>query len=475
MHFSPELHHELGIGHLVSNERAALWAGMGLGKTAMSLAALNELFQSGRTRGALVVAPLRVCILTWPAEVQKWDQFRWMKVAHVMTENGWRAMENGEAQIYLINWDNLAFIAQYFLHGKRAHQLPFDTVIFDEATKAKSHESKRVNTFRAYINKFPRRWELTGTPAPNSLLDLYAQIRLLDDGQRFGPSFASFRDAYFQQVGQYGFAIRSGCAEKIHEKVSDISLVLRSSDFLDVPDTVVEDIEVAFPSSVKGLYEELAEELLAITDKGEQIEAINRGVLVNKLLQVTGGAVYLEQQYDQRGLPLPKDVAHLHDTKVKALLSLTRTIKEPVLLACQYRHEQDRLAKALPTAVRLDSATNEQKLRELEARWTQGRIPYLIAHPASIGHGLNLQHGGRIVIWYSHTWSRELYDQTNARVARTGQQKVPMVYRLICPGTMDDAVVEVLRNKGATQNALLQAVENFRKLRSNKSFTQCPK
>lgn len=466
--FCAELHHELGTAHLLQNQRAALWAGMGLGKTAMVLSALNELFTTGQSRGALVVAPLRVCVLTWPAEVRKWDEFSWMKVAHVMTNAGWAAMERGDAHLYLINWDMLPFVSTYFLHGKRATQLPFDTVVFDELTRAKNHQSKRVNLFRAYVNKFPRRWGLTGTPAPNSLLELFAQIRLLDDGRTFGPSFKGYQDAHFQQMDRYGYkwTTRVGAEEKIYQKVSDIALVLKSSDYLDIADTVVTDVEVPFPTTAKTLYEELAEELLAITDEGAEVVAVNQAVLVNKLLQVTGGAVYLEQEYSEDRKPLPRKVVTLHDAKLKALVKLVKQLSpEPVLIACQYRHEQDRIAAALPGAVRFDTAATSSALQALEDKWNAGKIPWLIANPASMGHGLNLQQGGRIVVWYSLTWSRELYDQLNGRLARTGQTKVPEVYRLICPGTMDDAAAEVLRNRGTSQSALLDAVENFRKLR----------
>lgn len=467
MKFVPKLHHELGIQHLLANPQAALWAGMGLGKTGMTLAALLELFSIGASRGALIVAPLRVCALTWPDEVAKWDEFSWMRVAHVMTHEGWKAMEQGEAQLYLISWDNLVFLSQYFLHGKRPEQLPFDVVVFDELTKAKNHESKRVNTFRAYVKKFKRRWGLTGTPAPNSYLELFAQVRLLDDGKCFGPSFSNFQQAYFDEGWNgYNYTLREGAKEKIEEKVSNLALVLLSEDWLKIKTPIVHDVEVAFPSQAKKLYEELAKELIVLTDSGATITAVNAGVLVNKLLQVLGGAVYLEQEYNERGKPLPRETVTIHDAKLKALVKLVKELSpEPVLVMCMYRHEQERVMNVLPDAVRLDSFNTPEKLKAMELAWSKRQLKQLVAHPASLGHGLNLQYGGRLTVWYSHTYSRELYDQTNARTARTGQEDTAEVYRLICPGSMDDAVIETLRFRGSEQASLQQSVKNFRRLR----------
>ena len=468
MKYVPQLHHELATAHLLANNRAALWMGMGLGKSGATLSAVVELFLTGKTRGVLVVAPLRVCVLTWPKEIMKWDDFRGLSFVHVMTKRGWDAMERGDAHIYLINWDNLAFLAEHFLHGKRATELPFDTVVFDESTRAKSHDSKRVNTFRVYVNRFPRRWELTGTPSPNGLLDLFAQIRLLDDGVRFGPSFNAFREAYFQPENpwnEYTWILKQGAAERIYKKVSDIALVLKSSDYLDVADTITHDVEVPLPAKAKSFYKELAENLLAITKEGQQIDAINMGVLANKLLQVTGGEVYLEQEFDDEGKKLPRKTIQIHDAKIKTLKALaTRLGPEPLLIACVYQHEQTRIAAAIPGAVRFDSATSPKSQIALEDRWNKGQISVLLCHPASIGHGLNLQDGGRIVIWYSHTYNREHCDQLNARLARTGQSNVPEIYRLICPGSMDDAVIEALKEKGDNQATLLEAVKNFRAL-----------
>lgn len=470
MKYVPELHHDLGTFHLLSMDQAALWAGMGLGKTGMTLSAISKLFEQGKTKGVLIIAPLRVGVLTWPNELRKWDEFKHLKAVHVMTESGWSVMERGLAHIYIINWDQIAFLAEHFLRNKRATELPFDTVIFDETTRAKNPESKRVNKFRAYINKFKRRWGLTGTPAPNSLLELFAQIRLLDDGKCLGQSFASYRDCYFELVNPFDrfksdYKLRPGAEQKIYEKVSDIALVLKSSDWLDLPDTVITDIEVALPDIAKRFYKELADNLIAISGDEKVVDAINLGVLANKLLQVSGGEVYLTQEYDENQKPKTRETTVIHDAKIKALEKLFKQLgSRPCILACVFRHEQDRLIRRFPHAVRFDSAQSASSQQRLEADWNSGKIELLITDPRSIGHGLNLQDGGHTIIWYSYTWSREYYDQLNARLARPGQKNVPEIYRLLSPGTMDDAVIAVLETRGNNQNSLLDAVLYFRAL-----------
>jgi SNF2 family DNA or RNA helicase len=464
--FVRQLHHELGITHLLSGPKIALWAGMGLGKTAMSLSAVTELFDRFQTIGALVVAPLRVANLTWPNEVEKWDEFRWLRVANLRTKEGRQALFDSSAHIYTINWEALPWLVDNYMFGRRAEKFAFDTVIFDELTKAKNHQSKRVNAFRAYLPRVKRRWGLTGTPAPNSLLELFAQIRLLDDGKLLGPSFTDFRNNHFFATDymERNWVPCEGTAAYLEERLANIALVLSSKDYLDVADTVVHDVEVPLPQCAKALYKELAEELIAITATGDEIVAQNAANLTNKLLQVTSGEVYEDLDPE---LPEPKvrPTIKVHAAKLQALTVLLKKLKpEPVLIACNFRHEQDRIHAAVPGSVRFDSAKTIAQQQQLEADWNAGKIPYLIANPASMAHGLNLQQGGRIVVWYSYTWSRELYDQLNGRLARTGQTLVPEVYRLVCPGSMDDAVLEVLRGRGENQSALMEAVAYFRKL-----------
>jgi hypothetical protein len=286
-------------------------------------------------------------------------------------------------------------------------------------------------------------------------MELFAQIRLLDDGKRLGHSFHCFRDCYFQgDYMGYNWTLREGSDSKILGRIADICCTLKSSDWLEIPDTVVEDIEVSMGDAAKE-YKRLEKELLLEFASGT-VEAPTAAVLVNKLLQFTGGAVY----------DLEKKVHILHEAKTKALATLCRRIKEPTLIACNFRHEQDRIVGTVPGCVRFDSAKTPRAQDELVARWNTGKIPALVADPRSIGHGLNLQDGGRNTIWYSPTWSRELYDQFNARTARRGQTKPPRVFHLLVPGTVDDAVMETLRQRGGDQHAALDVLKNIQELGS---------
>lgn len=458
MRYVPQFHHELGIQHLVTHNRAALFAGMGLGKTGMILSALERLFLNAETNGALIVAPLRVATLTWPDEVAKWDDFRWMRIADLRTADGLDRLKKRNSHLYILNYEQLKQFTGKYLYNRRG-PLAFDTVIFDELTKLKNPDSKRANLFRHYIHKMPRRWGATGTPNPNSLLELYAQIRMLDDGERFGKSFAQFRDCYFTKPHEYAYnyEINDGAAELIHAKLADIALVLRSSDYLDVADTVLEDIEVPVPSETRERYEELQDELLTILDReGTTVVVPNAAVLAGKLRQMTGGAVYVQDEGEE-----DRRTVVLNDAKLKALRTLVKRLGEPVFVICNYQHERLRILKAFPTWRSFTGCKDE---RALLTAWNAGQIDGLVADPRSVGHGLNMQDGGRITIWYSLNDSRELYDQTNARVARTGQRGVPLLYRLISPGTVDEAVAETLRHRLEGQRALQQTLVNLQKL-----------
>jgi hypothetical protein len=423
------------VDHLLSHDRAYASVGLGLGKTASTLSAINTLFQDGAIRAALIVAPKRVARMTWPNEIEKWDQFRWMKIEHLMGDE-----PSGEAQIYLINYDRL----------DRLKSLSFcDVVVFDEITKAKNPQSKRINAIRPLF-RHQRRWGLTGTPRPNSLLELFGQIRLLDDGARLGRAFTGYRDTYFFPTDymRYNWEPKPSSEGRVYGKISDLTVTLRSSDYLDVADTVLEDVEVALSPVAQDAYKELEKEFLVLTDSGEVV-ARNAAVLAGKLHQMAGGTVYNDD----------KTICELHDGKIVELERIAREANEPLLVACNYVHERERVASSIKGAV--DAAKFKG---DIEKAWNTGAIPMLVADPRSLGHGLNLQQGGRTIVWYSPTWSRELYDQFNARVARKGQDKVPRIYRILAKGTIDEAIVETLRERGDAQHEMLRVMANYRKM-----------
>jgi hypothetical protein len=421
--------------HLLTHDRAYACVGLGLGKTATTLSALNTLFQDGEIESVLIVAPKRVARMTWPNELAKWDEFRWMKIEHLTGRE-----PSGKAQIYLINYDRLGQLSD----------LSFcDVVVFDEITKAKNPQSKRINAIRPLF-RHHRRWGLTGTPRPNSLMELFGQVRLLDDGKRLGRAFTAFRDQHFYPTDymRYNWAPKPGAENQVYAKISDITLTLRSSDYLPVPDAILDDVELALPPAAQDAYDELEREFLVLTKDGEVV-ARNAAVLAGKLHQMAGGIVYNDDQ----------TLSPLHNVKIGALAGIAGELKEPVLVACNYVHERERVVAAIPGAV--DAAKFKG---DIEKAWNSKKIPMLVADPRSLGHGLNLQEGGRTVIWYSPTWSRELYDQFNARVARKGQGQQPLIYRILAKGTIDEAIVETLRERGDAQNAMLRVMSNYRKL-----------
>jgi SNF2 family DNA or RNA helicase len=435
MIYTPQVQQTLMTEFLLTHDRAALFCGMGLGKSAAVLAALREEFVDGGCKGALIVAPLRVAILSWPNELQKWDEFRCLKYEVLRGQQ-----PSGKSMIYLTNYEQLPKLTD----------LSFcDTIIYDEITRAKNPASERINEHRKHI-KGHRRWGLTGTPRPNNLLELFAQVRLLDDGQRLGRSFHQFRNTWCHATDymEYNWAPNPGAEEAIYKRIRDLALTLRTSDYSDQPDLVVEDIEVKLPDAARGLYHTLEKELLISLGPKGDVVALNAAVLVNKLLQVTGGTVYNET----------RGAVEVHDAKIRALQRLLAGMPgENVIVFTNFIHERERVCKAI-------GGTNAADfVGDIETAWNSGKIKYLVADPRSLGHGLNLQAGGKTIVWFSPNWSRESYDQANARVWRKGQKDVSTVYRLLCPQTMDDVVVETLRTKEEGQSAMLALLTNFRR------------
>lgn len=454
MKYDPSAPQNLADWHLQEHDEAALFMGCGLGKTATVLHRLSELFDDGACRGALIVAPMRVANLTWPAEVAKWDRTRHLRVAHLRTKKGVEAFRRGTAELYITNYERLPQVRELLM--KLRGKAPIDTVVWDELTKAKNHNSTRINGVRKWVRKVCKRhWGLTGTPAPNSLLELFAQIRLLDGGKRLGPEFTAHRDAFFEQVGwsQYHWIPQEGARERIYRQIGSMALTLKSSDWLDIPDVLQEDVELTLPHEAQQRYDEMEKELITYLDGGEAIVANNAAVLVGKLLQITSGAVYDEARVAR----------HIHDGKLEALGKVLETIgREQVLLLYQYEHELERIQRAFPHVVAFRDANTQRRQELLVEQWNAGTVGVLAAHPSSLAHGLNMQEGGSTVVWFTLPWSPEVYEQAYRRVARRGQDAVTRIYRLITKGTMDEVVAEALRSKDVEQTALLDALHTWR-------------
>lgn len=455
MNFVAEPFQDVGIAHLVATPRAALFTGMGLGKTVTTLTALVDVASAY----ALVVAPVRVCNLTWPNEVAAWRHLRPRPVHNLRTRAGWAAMLARQPGLYTVNYEALPRLVAKALKGKRAGWL-WDTIVFDELTLAKNPKSKRINALRPFLERQPsvRRWGLTGTPTPNSLMELFAQIRLLDDGQRLGRSFSDFRNTYFHATDymQYNWEINPGAERTIYHRIADMVLVQRSEDYLRVTPPIVEDVPVPLPDDARAAYDELEKDLIWQYDAGN-IVAQTAAVLVNKLQQMTGGNVYrTADELDPVG-----GVVAVHRAKLDALLALAkRHPGEPLLVASCYRAEQARILAELPGAERFP--TNGAQQQDALARWNAGKIRALVTDPRSMGHGLNLQAGGRLIVWYSVPWSGETYPQFNARLVRRGQTEEVRIYRLVCPDTVDEAIIEAHDNKGHNQGELMRVLRNLK-------------
>jgi superfamily II DNA or RNA helicase len=436
------------VEHLLANDRAALFVSPGKGKTVVTLTALDTLATCGQLRGALIVAPLRVCSITWPAQVARWAHTSWMRVANLRTAEGLQAWLDGAADIYLINSELLPNRLPLMFPKRKTFVCPVDTLVIDELSLAKNPQSKRFKALHKHLGAIPRRWGLTGTPIPNNYLDLWMQVRMLDDGKRLGKTFSGYKDEHFYPADYMGYTFKlvTGAKEQIDRRLSDLALVMVGNPN-DLPSSSIIDIPAALPPAARRQYKTLEKEMLAEVADGE-ITAPSAGVLVNKLLQLTSGAVYDE---DRNVLPV-------HTAKLDALRGLLDKHKgEPVLILTAFKHESARILAAIPEARMFD----ELFLRD----WQDGRIPVWVADPRSLSHGIDgLQKSCRIAIWCSLTYSHETYVQTNARLIRTGQTAETIIYRIICPGTIDDAVAEALRDKSDTQTGMLHAVRALQRM-----------
>jgi len=457
MQFVPLTPQTLIIQHLQRCPNALVFAAMGISKTAAVLQHLTDLFLSGEAVAALVVAPLRVAQLTWPMECAKWEPFRWLRVANLRTEQGQRAFLNGKAHIYTINYDSMKLLVD--LVERRKGVLPYDVAVFDECTRAKNPSSKRVNLYRRKVSRPSRNILLTGTPQPNSSLDLFAQVRLCDDGERLGRNFTDFKKQYFfppENIFQPGAKWRpkAQTEQQIEQRIHDITITLKATDWLNIPDTETIDVEIEFPPAIQKRYETLEKELI-LELKTKTMNVANSAALITKLLQFTSGCVYDEN----------REVHHIHDLKFDAIAKIVKQ-EGNVFCAYIFQHEEKRLRELFPHARFFSDAKNEITQKKLLDDWNAGKIKMMVGHPASMGHGLNVQHGGHVVIWPTLTHNREWNDQLIARFARRGQTEVTKVYRLMVENTADWAVAEALAAKTENEARLIAALQMLESMRN---------
>lgn len=450
------------IKHIVDNSHCGLFLQMGLGKTVSTLTALNNLiYEELEIDTVLVIGTKRVVETVWKQETQNWEHLTRMKVSRIIgTPKQRLAALKEKSNVFIISRDNIAWLVSHFGSSK----LPFDMLVIDESSSFKNHKSQRFKALKLVQPSFQRVVILTGTPAPNTLIDLWAQIYLLDRGERLGKFINTYRKNYFTPGHTnghivYNYNLRRNGEELIHEKISDICISMKTEDYLDLPETIENDINIVFPAELQKQYDDFAKEQVTLMydkayeeagtnvapDEGIYISATNAAALSNKLLQFANGAVYDED----------KNYHEVHDLKLKALEEIVEGLNgQPVLVAYIYKHDLERIMKCL-------EKYNPVKLKGEETieAWNAGKIQVLVTHPASGGHGLNLQKGGSNIVWFGQTWSLELYQQLNARIDRQGKVGVTTIHRLITHKTIDKRVIAALNSKSSTQNSLMEAIK----------------
>lgn len=427
---------------------------MGMGKTVSSLTAIDNLLFLGDTSKVLVIAPKRVAEDTWSTEVDKWDHLKDLKMSIILgTPKQRDEAVKKDADIYVTSRDNVVWLVDnYFKTWK------WDTCIIDELSSFKSSKAKRFRALKKVRPYFKRIIGLTGTPAPNSLIDLWPQLYLLDGGQRLGRTITGYREQYFvpgdrNQHIVYNWNLKEGAEDAIHNKISDICISMMAKDYLDLPERIDNKIYIDLPKSAKDKYTELEKDLI-IQLEGEDITATNAAVLTGKLLQISNGAIYSEDH----------EVVEIHEEKLNAVLDIIEAANgKPVLVFYSFKHDLARIMKTLK-----DNKLSGQVLEGQEdiKKWNNGEIPILLLHPASAGHGLNLQYGGNIVVWFGLPWSLELYQQANARLHRQGQKETVIIHHIIARNTVDEDVIKALSSKEINQNVLLEAVKARLKIAS---------
>lgn len=392
----------------------------------------------------LVIAPLSVAEKTWSDEIEKWDHLNHLSFSKVLGPQKQRlAALAKKADVYLINRENVEWLVDHY-----RKDWPFKTVIIDESSSFKSPSAKRFKALRKVRPMIERLVELTGTPSPNNLMDLWSQIYLLDQGERLGKTITAFRNHYFTPASQnghivYSWALLPGAEEAIYKKISDICVSMKAKDYLKLPPRTNNVIEVELSATDWKKYKEL--ERHYVLELGESdVVASNAATLSNKLLQMANGCIY-----DENGDPKP-----IHEKKLDALERIIEEAQgQPVLVFYQYKHDLARIQERFKQARVLDVSAGDIK------KWNEGKIPVLLAHPQSAGHGLNLQAGGHIIVWFGLTWSLEFYQQANARLDRQGQQNPVIVHHLVAKGTIDEDVMKALETKEVGQEALMAAVK----------------
>lgn len=460
MEFKPHAYQKHCIERIISTNKIGLFLDMGLGKTVTTLTAVGELkYNRFAVNRILVIAPKKVAEGTWTKESLKWDHTHFLRISKVMGSQSRRIRAlNTPADLYIINRENVVWLVDYYRNS-----WPFDMVIVDESSSFKNHSSKRFKALAAVGSHIRRMVLLTGTPSPNGLEDLWAQVYLLDGGERLGHRFEQFRTRYFDPGDRgrdriYNYRAKQGSEESILAKISDICISMKAEDYLELPDIIYHEVPVELDLKAEKAYHELETQMvLELPDDEEEISVTSAAALSNKLLQLANGALYNEDH----------TAVEVHNCKIEAFTELVESLGDKhVLVFYNFQHDRDRLMRVLEKTgkrVRLLKGTQD------EDDWNAGCIDILMAHPASCAYGLNLQQGGNHVVWFGLTWNYELYSQANKRLHRQGQMEKVIIHHLICSGTRDEDVMGALNRKDDAQNYVMQSLKaRIEKIRKGK-------
>ena len=444
MRYKPHDYQQYAADFIITHPVSALLLDMGLGKTSITLTAINDLlFDSFEVHKVLVVAPLRVARDTWSAEIEKWEHLWELRYSvAVGSEQERISALLTPADIYIINRENIQWLVE-----ESGLPFDFDMAVIDELSSFKNHQSKRFKAFMKIRPKLKRIVGLTGTPASNGLMDLFAEFKLLDMGERLGRFIGQYRNAYFQPDKRNGMVIYSykplpDAEQRIYDKISDITISMKAADHLTMPELVSTEYTVQLSEKEKEKYDRLKKELV-LSEDSEEVTASNAASLSNKLSQMANGAVYSDDE----------SVIEIHDRKLDALEDIIESMNgRPLLVAYWFKHDLERIRKRFEV--------REIRSSEDISDWNSGKIPVALIHPASAGHGLNLQNGGSTLVWFGLTWSLELYQQTNARLWRQGQTADTVVIQhIVAKDTIDEQIIKALKAKDTTQAALIAAVK----------------
>ena len=440
MKYIPYDYQSKATDFIITHPISALLLDMGMGKSSITLTAIKKLKDLGKVKKVLIIAPIRVAKTTWKNEILKWEHLKDLKYSIVVGDKNKRINALSEtSDIYLINRENVEWLVD-----KSDIDFDFDMVVIDELSSFKSYDSKRFKAFIKVRPRIKRIVGLTGTPTSNGLMDLFAEYKILDQGERLGKYITHFRNKYFEQDNwcEFIWYLRPGAEEMIYKKISDITISMKALDYLNMPKLLINEIKVELEPSEKRHYKDLKKHMV-LELGGLNVVASNSAVLAGKLLQMANGTIYDEN----------KNYITIHNKKLDALEDLIEQANgKSVLVAYWYQSDRDRILNRFPYAKEIKTE------KDIDA-WNNKNIEVGLIHPASAGHGLNLQDGGSILIWFSLTWSLELYEQTNARLYRQGQKETVVIHHILTKDTIDEEVMKALKDKNTTEQRLLNAVK----------------